>query len=343
MKSIEEMVQELFLEASNGVVYAGEWRYFLRFYNNIEGVSNAKNNKFPIVNIPSYNSFIETLKSYLNVAYDFYYDEKDYFMLNDEAYLKRLVINLFVNATNYDLLNMDEYIENREKMLTNKVKEGEFVLGQYLNNTKIISNIVRNRSNEEAPYSFKVAIKDDQDTFMLPEVVFSIVDNKVYVMAIQNKVNEKQDNPLAKKMDRYFRKVNKGIDESEDIYKVSPNALVSMTIFNTFLMNTGITQVEANNFMPIRYHGKKIMLMNKYKQDDNLQKEAYEKHNFNQYNITNKFMNLIRRYCHHFNKCEYEYDDIKQVMICKLNKGIYNDDNIIFDIEKCVSNKYIKK
>ena len=49
MKSIEEIVNEVFQEASNGVVYVGAWRYFLRFYNNIEGISNAKNNVIAVL------------------------------------------------------------------------------------------------------------------------------------------------------------------------------------------------------------------------------------------------------------------------------------------------------
>lgn len=343
MKSIEEIVNDVFQEASNGVVYVGAWRYFLRFYNNIEGVSNAKNNKFPIINIPSYSSFIEELKDYLNVAYDFYYNEKDYFELNDEEFVKRLFINLLVNATNYDLLNIREYIKERKSMLTNKVHEGEIELGYYMEKSKIYANIVKNKSNEETPYSFRIKIQNDEHSFILPEILFSIVDNKAYIMGVQNKVAIKQDNPLAKKLDRYFRKANKGVDVDDDIYKVSPNALVSMTIFNAYISSIGIDTIVANNFMPIRYNGNKVVLINKYKRESLSSNDAIEKNNFNQYNITNKFMNLLKRYCYHFSECNYDYDDIKEVMICSLNKGKYNDDNILYDIDKSISNKYIKR
>ena len=339
MNTIDNIVKEIFIEASNGVVHVGDWRYFLRFYSNIEGNSNASNNKYPIVNIPNYNKFIKDLSSYLRVAYNFYKNEKDYFELTDKEYVKRLIVNLFVSATNYDLLDMYQYIDKRTKILTNnKIDIGSFSLGSYLNEYDVECKIVKNRSNEEGPYSFKVRFKKDDNVFELPEVIFSIIDNTAYVYGVQNKVKGKQDNLVAKKLDRYFRKVNKGIDANDDIYNVSPNALISFILFNGYLKNNGVNQLEASNFMPIRYHGNKVMISNKYKRDKYILDEALKMHDHNQYNITNKLMNLINRYSYHFSDCDTSYDDIKEVMVLRFNKVINRERRILSEIDNCIKN-----
>ena len=111
--------------------------------------------------------------------------------------------------------------------------------------------------------------------------------------------------------------------------------------------------------MPVRYNGNKIAgyikntkpvsketsenstlveQIKKYNREK--RREFLEKHNKNQFNITNKFTYLFIRYCHHFPACETIYDDARQSMIVYLSKTNEKvDDNIIYNLDKSVSAK----
>ena len=133
-----------------------------------------------------------------------------------------------------------------------------------------------------------------------------------------------------------FRKVNKGIDSEEDIAKVSPNALVSLTIFNAYLKRKCFSKIITPSYMPIRYNSKLIRNINRNYSDDELEKEN-ELVDRDQFNITNKMMYLLNRYAYHFSDCVSEYDDIKDEMHLKLNDTRVNGDNIILGIDNIFS------
>lgn len=335
--NIVNIIENIIEQARNGKIVIGKednyWQFFVRFYCNIENKTPV-NSKYPVININDYQLFLKEVKDYLKEAYKFYYNDKEYFDLDDKTFLQKLFCDLMINVTSYDMNNVYRYIEERKSMLLDKtIEPNSYLIGNF-ENKNIECKIVKNSSNIEAPYKMKLYLNDGIDIFELPSITFGIINDKVYLKCIQNK-KEKQDNVLAKKMDRYFRKMNKGVDENLDIHNISTNALASLTIFNSFMRKKGIKNIEASDFLPVRYNSSKVILMNKCKKKSLDFKQYLQQIDRDQYNMTNKLMYILERYSYHFQNCECNYDDIRGVMELELNE-YQNNSNIIFDLDKSV-------
>ncbi len=341
---LKEMFEDILKQAESGLVKIQandgiKWRYYTRFYSDIEGKLTAKpNNKYPIIEIPNYNYFLDLIQNYLNYAEKFYESDQWYYDLPKDEFDKKLILNLIINATNYDFVNIYDYIKQRTEMLKQEFGLGKFALGQY-QDYKIVGEILKTRSNIESPYSFNVYFEKDGQSFMLPSILFGATEKDATIMGIQN-FNKERNGELAKKLDRYFRKVNKDVDMEDIISKVSPNALISFTVFISYLKSLGIKEFSASAFRPVRYHASKISGYIK-----NSGKEARDKfiqnHNHDQYNMTNKVLYMFLRYGHHFDNANVVYDDTMQkISLNILDRDPTKKDNIIYDISSSVDCDY---
>lgn len=336
----KQIIEDVINQAKNGIVKIGDkqegfWTFYPRFYAKIEGKLDALNPKYPIIQIPNYKNFISYVEKYLLVARNFYHDDSEYFNLYGDNFDKKLFLDLIINASNYDFSNIYSYIFDRTKMLQENVKIGKYYLGNFYD-LKITANISKNHSNLESPYRFDTIISNDNYSFQLPSIYFGFQNSKAYIMAIQN-LNKSEQNPLSKKLDRFFRKVNKDVPSEDIISNVSPNALVSLTIFLSYCQKLNKNEIIAQSFLPIRYHSNKIAGYNKSKSIEE-RHSFIEKHNKNQYNITNKFIYLFLRYEHHFSNSEAIYDDNTQQMHLILSKDKPKlEDNLINEIEHSIS------
>lgn len=333
LKNTETIIDSIFKQATNGFIKIGDdengfWPYYIKFYQRIEGNMNFPlNETVPIVQIPNYKNFVKCVDNYLKIAREFYLSDQEYFNLNNKSFDEKLFMDLFISATNYNFNNIEQYIELKKEMLQTPVKRGKFVLRDY-QGLHVLGSVRKLNSNLEGPYRFKATFVDDEkNNFNLPGVTFGIVGDTAYVYAVQNKPQE--PNIVSKKLDRYFRKLNKNVPEEQQ--NVSPNALASFTIFCSYLQSIGITQIQAPNFMPIRYEAnKEASLRHLLYPEDQL--EYIKKHDHDQYNITNKFMYLLNRYSLHFDSCETNYNDITQQMHLTLRPSEPKDDNIIYEL-----------
>ena len=124
------------------------------------------------------------------------------------------------------------------------------------------------------------------------------------------------------------------------ISNVSPNALVSFTIFISYLKSLGIKDISASAFRPVRYHASKISGYLKYVESEK-RKEFLQKHNHNQYNMTNKVLYMFLRYGHHFDNTNVYYDDIMQKINLELtDKNPTENDNIIYQLSSSINNEH---
>ena len=247
-------------------------------------------------------------------------------------------MDLIVNATNYDLNNIEEYVVQRTKMLQAKtVYENVVVLGDCQGGT-IYGKIMKAKSNLEGPYCFHCWITQNEERFILPYIYFGNENKTINLYAIQA-LKVKQENKFAKKMDRFFRKANKGVDmEDEILSQVSPNALISLVVFMAYQKLHGANAINAVNFMPIRYNANLTTGQLKLEESED-ENEFLEKHDRNQFNITNRFMNTLIRYAHHFGY-EFEYDEIKEKLVIDLTaKETIVEENIILDIDSAITNR----
>lgn len=356
MSSTKEIFDNFLNEAETGLVVfptteGSAWKFGVNFYSNIEGKSNAIDNSVPELQIPNYDKFVEELDEYLALAKPFYEGEKSYFDLTDESYTKKLMSDLFASATNYDFQNFLPYLQTRTKQLQNTLQQDQFELGN-LNGATIFAKIKKNSSNLEGPYNMEFYAQKKKEIYPLPSVTFGISDNNVHLYAIKN-TNIKITDPATKKsfstvvdgnsaldtkfkedMQKYFHSITlnshaKGIERN-----VSPNSLVSLALFLSFFKKTGIKEIVAPDFMPIRYATNRSAICNKSYNDKESLDERLERHDNDQMNITNKFMHLFLRYNRSFPECEIGYDDLRQEMHMTLSQTKSNGENLIYKIDR---------
>ncbi|MBO7508412.1 MAG: hypothetical protein J6T39_02065, partial [Clostridia bacterium] len=189
---LEELSQEnVKITATDG----GVWQYSTKMDTKIEGRNNTLVSNSIVLNIPDYNLFVRKIGKYLDVASKFYEKDKEYFMLDGNEYLKRLVLDLFLNATNYDLYNIYNYIDFKKDMLSTEYKDKTFELGTLKvgNETlTIFGSIKRQKFNMEAPYAFEVCLSNGIENFVLPSILFGTTSDTAVVYAIQNLHREQE-------------------------------------------------------------------------------------------------------------------------------------------------------
>lgn len=334
------VVEKIFNQAKKGVVTIGDddrghWTFYTRFYNNINNNNNSTNSAYPTIKITDYPLFLNETTQYLNTAKKFYSRDQDYFDFSDESFPEKLFLDLIVNGTSTDFDNIIPYINNRTRMLETPISTGRFDLGTY-GDLNLVGIITKRFSNLEGPYRFIPVFENPatQEEFRLPTVTFGVVDDRATIFAMQNE-DTKQVNQLVKKLDRYFRKVNKDVDPEDIIANVSPNAVVSLTMFIEYLKQNGITNITAPTLMPVRYNANLVAKLNRYKNTKEKSTAVWE-HDRNQFNITNKLSYLMLRYAHHFNNSKADFDDITQTMQLEVNPQTSRTDNVIHDIAAAV-------
>ena len=333
---VEQILNKILIQTENGKIEIGDdefgkWTYYVEL---LTSDSKKENNGEIAFKIQNKAQFIENLKEYLIIAKHFYEKEKFYFDLNDEGFHEKLILNLFINATNFDLNNMESYVKQRTNMLKDEnLVCDKIVVGKYLD-ADIIIEIIKNMSNLEGPYKFNILFDNNLDSFYLPSITFGKIKKELFVYCLQGE-KEKQTNRLAKNLDRHFRKANKDVDmEDEILSQVSVSALIALTIFLAFEKNQGINKINAYNFMPVRYNSN--LTAGKLRAKDEEQKQIFEEwQDRNQFNISNKFFNTLIRYAHHFD-LNFDYDDICEKLEMKLKDNKKKTGNIIYDIENAV-------
>lgn len=331
-------------EAQSGTVSIASneedaWKFYVKFLTQIGDSPVSSDGKTPIVHIANYSKFLSALDRYLKEARSFYEYDKVYFDIKGDEFDKKLILDLIVNMSNFDMNNVGQYIESRIKMLQYNINTGLFHVGNFMG-LPINCEIQRIHSNLEGPYRMILWFNDGENEFYLPMITFGIEDDTCHIYAVQNRFGPKE-NVLAKKLDRYFRKVNKDVPMNEIEGNVSSNAVVGMTMFLSILKQNNIWHVTAPAYLPIRYDSSKLSKTRDVDQD--LVSQIIDKVNRDQYNMTNKFMNLFVRYQYHFSDCDVNFDDNTQAMSLDLCKTRTAGDNIIYDLDNMVKGKGLLK
>lgn len=370
MNNTQSIIEELFQEAKNGRILIGKepdaWTFYTQFFVKIENQNpNAFSQDAPTINIPNYSRFLQKTEKYLQIAKQFYSSDQQYYEIDDNQFSKKLVLDMLINCSATDFSNIENYVDAKTKVIVQSQKflsalgledrkpfskqnlskqsepQKDLFLGKFdtgENITKIYASIYKNRSSIESPLVFLPYFQDAQtNTFYMPAIMFGLgTDNlgkkSIYIGAVQN-FAEKQDSKFAKKMDRYLRKVNSGVDADSIEYQVSPKAVVSMVMFLEYAKNLGAELLYATDFMPLRYNSK----TNSPKGKDADIKEKIDSDQFNQ---TNRFMYLFERIEHHFKDINLQILEDGCKMDLQFDEP-QNSDNIIFEIAQSVKGKWL--
>ena len=313
------------------------WSFYLAINTNIEGKVKSVEGNAPTLVISDLEKTAGFLEEYLKRARVFYGVEQSRYDLTKESFDKKLIFDLIANGTNYDLCNFEQYVQVKTEMLKKAEKIGKINLGLMelpFGKVRAMVSISKNESKLEGPYKFEVYFENEQGSFALPSSTFGIVGNKVFIYTIQAKKG-KQDSRLAKKMDRYFRKFNKGLDMAEPEAQVSTNALAALTTFVTYMQANGIKEFFAPAFLPARYIAKD--LSNLHRISDESLVEEQEKLDRNQFNMTNKFLYTAMRFAWHFDEYNFEFDELRERVCFSAGKGPREkSDNEIYDFQNVV-------
>ena len=92
-----------------------------------------------------------------------------------------------------------------------------------------------------------------------------------------------------------------GNNDISDISKVSPSAVLSLTVFLTLLDSVGISDVKGVPYLPLRYLSRDIMAKEK---SGERREELLERNLKIQKNVTDKFIRTFLRAAYHLNDCD---------------------------------------
>ncbi len=282
-------------------------------------------NPKPILVINDKFDFFKELKNYVSKGIEFYYNGN-----KSHDNVKSLIAYVFANATTQELNNPVFYLKLRTSFLETS---NEMVNDNFVKNMLGYDGTIRINKLKpflEAPYSFSYELKDGENKYVFPNIVFGISKNTAYVYAIQNKFLE--NNPLKKKINRALFKIDAGFsDESDsDVFNardVSMSFVAVLIVFINYLTEIGIEKINVKVNLPIRYnshyesYNRRIKYgINHYFDDEFVKyKEKLDKEN-KAYD-DNVIMKLVRTF----------YRVIVQGNVLKINKYpfIYDSDFVL--------------
>lgn len=331
---------EIIKGASIGNIQIGDFTPAISFYTNIiednNFNANDKINPNPVLVINNKDRFNEKLINYANLAIEFYYNG----VFNHDN-IKSVLAYIFVNASEHDLINPISYLEKRINFLKWNKKEVDF---NEILDYKTNLNIKKQSAMLEAPYSFSLSLTDGNELYNFPEIIFGVSKDEAYIYAIQNKnKKEENNNLLKKKINRLLFKLNANFSEekiSDDFNAsdVSMSFVASLILFIRYLSEIGITKINTQVNMPIRYNShfestrRKLEYYKKRLSEDEFTKYQEKIDIANKLYNDNVFMKLIRTIYRvscmgdviKISDYPLNYDSSLKVIINK--EGIFNND-----------------
>lgn len=281
----------------------------------------------------------EKIKAYMSFVWNnaIYED-----FANPCNYLKKQ-INFLQDST----LELGDYLYASNIDFSSVINSKNKTAVEMLNGSDIVISVKRQDIKNETPFVFEVRIKKEIDgkeySYQLPNISYGISNNECFIYAVQdlNSLEEKES-VMSKTVDKVFHSLNEGIknfetdeyneydakkephvyylnedndllceDVPEYISRVSPMAIVALTIFLDILLKHKIDKVKVVSCLPVRYYGKELFYLKKhtYKvEKDKLSKEEADKllleykkeHLRIQKNLSEKLIRNFRRIEHHY-------------------------------------------
>lgn len=259
MEEQDKLIKDIFLEeivpeCALNTLSIANYKPALSFNTKIKEINkiygDLNNHNKPVLIIDNINSFLMEFVKYVKNAIYFYFDG-----LFSYVNIKTVSSLIFANMSINDLMDPISFF----KCQTNFIKwspVNDFSLNFLGYEANII--IKKNVPLLESPYSFGIQIRDKENVFYLPSILFGISDNEAFVYAIQNK--DKSNSTLKKKINRMLYKINAGYVKNEveseklNTLDVTMSFIAIVTIFIKYLKEIGIKNLNVPVFMPIRYN-----------------------------------------------------------------------------------------
>lgn len=305
--------------------------YQIMLNYSIEDKIIRKSPNSPMLMISDYENFIDTLTILLNKMYNFCINDKDYFYFSENNYNLYLIMCCLINMQEFDFNCPIQYLERLIDSLDHKYNFDKLInIGNFMmNNDQVDIYTIdkKNRGTMEALQSKTFVLKLGDEQITLPRIHYYISGDAIYITGIQNNTKQQKTN-FSKSLDRYLRKLDKGIEETpndngevNNIRDISPSALAALTLFMS--SNSEYTTFCMTDYLPLRYQNK----LGNIKNEDDLNEI-----NRIQKNATNRFLMTGARLCHHFQNWEcHFFNGIQRIYVKEYSK-FSRENNIIYDL-----------
>lgn len=136
-KSTEQIFDEILQEGKTGRVFLettqknSPWTFDMCFFSNTDKDIPSDTKLAPILKISNKKLLIEKIDEYLEEAKTFYGFEQKYWELTDESFKKKLIFDLFINASPFDFEFFIQHVESRKELLSYHFSKKTRILGTY--------------------------------------------------------------------------------------------------------------------------------------------------------------------------------------------------------------------
>lgn len=342
-------LEEIVLECALNKLSIKDYKPALYFNTKIQDINKTfgdlTDDRKPVLEINNINKFLDILTEYVKEAIYFYYDG-DFSHDN----IKMVSSLVFANASFNDLKNPCTFLENQTSFLRWTPLDNFSVsfLGYEAN---IV--IKKNKPILESPYTFEVEIKDGDESFFLPDILFGISNSEAFLYAIQNK--DKSTSKLKKKINRLLYKINEGYVAKENESKEFSTSDVTMSfvavaiVFIKYLKENDITNLNISTLLPLRYNAHKELYKRRIEyynktlpNKDYLDKykELAEKERSYEENVTFKLYRTFKRVLNQESvlKMLTNSNSLEDGLMFEITDGVFNND-LICEIYENISSK----
>ncbi|MDR0398069.1 MAG: hypothetical protein LBH36_02705 [Candidatus Nomurabacteria bacterium] len=259
------------------------------------------------------DSFLAACSQYQNLLW-----VKSRMNHSPEQIKKNLLTQIWFNATEADFANPEDFI-NRQERFVRDDKLDDYNRQHLsapipsLENCRLSTVRAEQSGSNESPYMLNFALNSETATYNLPSIRYATDGDAAYIFSIQKPKNIDQtdeDRLLAKKLNRRFFKLNKGVLDAEsdefkeyqrlrsddaligdepypeNISDVTPASLISLLSTLDAMKSKGIITIKVPYFCPLRYQAHARL--------------GLEEQERIQDNVSNKFLRTFRRLAFHF-------------------------------------------
>ncbi len=320
--------------------------------------------KIPVVkNINNPKLFLEKMEELHNLRMDFYEEMHASSNWNYHQLEEFILGHTFFRATIQDFENPLSYLEKEISFLKNDTIKELYQKGNFnyisdfnykdLKNTQICVSLEKNLVGFEANNCLKIKlVNKDFQYYFLPDVHFDLDKKEAYIKGIQksDENEELKNEPWTKKIRKITFEANKDNPNKE---KVPPTHLISLLITISFLQTLGYQKFSFPTHHPLRnlyYNGyHKMVAKKEANNDEELKRKLKEKddyiNNIN-YNITNRFLDIVSSYIDCFPQTQIlDYgDDLGYFTIDTSRQKEYENNHLLHFIHNQIHNNFnIKK
>ena len=336
MNKIEVLFNDIIKEARTGEIKYQELLYgtiydcIFRMKFNVV-TDNISKDTFNLY-YSDYNELIKKLEEYV-------YSVIKLYNIDNEYDIKKILILLWSNITNSEMLNINDYVDKYISFINNDIllnKKGS----KYIDDLGLLNYSFDIQSYmQETPYCFNAFFSNNGDYYYLPRISYGIIDDKCYIYAIQNKEKNNTNNQVlyGEKLKKKLNTLNSGI---KNYRNVTPYSLVSLILFISILSRNNINKFEAVTNLPIRIQNRKLVNDYKlqvksnytgYKELEIIKKNMEENEERIIYNTTVKFQNSFKKLVYYFK------------IILKLSENELSDNLLLEVLSMSTNNELINE